>query len=74
MLNDADGHGGGEAGEAVKDAEALFRRLKKEAAILATTFQTIAENMRAAHHTDLFSADIARLEPVARLLGGGDRT
>ena len=30
MLNDADGHGGGEAGEAVKDAEALFRRLKRD--------------------------------------------
>ena len=29
MLNDADGHGGGEAGEAVKDAEALFQRLKR---------------------------------------------
>jgi len=30
MLNDADGHGGGEAGETVKDAEALFRRLKRD--------------------------------------------
>jgi hypothetical protein len=30
MLDDADGHGGGEAGEAVKDAEALFRRLKRD--------------------------------------------
>ena len=30
MLNDADGHGAGEAGEAVKDAEALFRRLKRD--------------------------------------------
>jgi len=30
MLNDADGHGGGEAGEAVKDTEALFRRLKRD--------------------------------------------
>src|SRR4026208_40746 len=30
MLNDADGHGGDEAGEAGKDAEALFRRLKRE--------------------------------------------
>jgi len=30
MLNDADGHGGDEAGEAVKDAEALFRRLKRD--------------------------------------------
>ena len=30
MLNDADGHGGGEAGEAVKDAGALFRRLKRD--------------------------------------------
>ena len=29
MLNDADGHGG-EAGEAVKDADALFSRLKKQ--------------------------------------------
>jgi hypothetical protein len=30
MLNDADGHGSGEAGETVKDAEALFRRLKRD--------------------------------------------
>lgn len=30
MLNDADGHGGGGAGEAVKDAEALFGRLKRQ--------------------------------------------
>ena len=31
MLNDADGHGGGEAGESgkVKDADALFSRLKR---------------------------------------------
>ena len=33
MLNDADGHGGGEAGEKasepVKDAEALFPKLKR---------------------------------------------
>ena len=28
MLNDADGHGGGNAGEQINDAEALFRRLK----------------------------------------------
>jgi hypothetical protein len=28
MHNDADGHGSGEASEAVKDADALFRRLK----------------------------------------------
>jgi hypothetical protein len=27
MLNDADGHGGGQASEALKDTEALFRRL-----------------------------------------------
>jgi hypothetical protein len=30
MLNDADGHGGGAANEAVKDADALFRRLKRD--------------------------------------------
>jgi hypothetical protein len=30
MLNDADGHGGGEAGEAVKDAEALFDRGRRQ--------------------------------------------
>jgi serine/threonine protein phosphatase PrpC len=30
MLNDADGHGGGDAGEAVKDADALFTRLKSQ--------------------------------------------
>jgi hypothetical protein len=30
MLNDADGHGGGEAGEGVKDAEGLFKRLKRD--------------------------------------------
>ncbi|KRR21886.1 hypothetical protein CQ13_07575 [Bradyrhizobium retamae] len=47
-------------------------KARKEAAKLATTFQTVAEKMRAAHHTD-FSSDIARLERVARLLGGGDR-
>jgi len=29
MLNDADGHGGGEAGEAVKDAVALFWAAEK---------------------------------------------
>jgi len=29
MLNDADGHGG-EASDAVKDADALFRRLKRD--------------------------------------------
>jgi hypothetical protein len=49
-------------------------KARKEAATLAATFGTIAENMRAAHHTDQFRADIARLERVARLLGGGDRT
>ena len=30
MLNDADGHGGGAANEAIKDADALFRRLKRD--------------------------------------------
>ena len=30
MLNDAGGHGGDEAGEAVRDAETLFRRLKRD--------------------------------------------
>jgi hypothetical protein len=30
MLSDADGHGGGDAGEAVKDAEALFTKLKRQ--------------------------------------------
>jgi hypothetical protein len=30
MLNDADGHGSGEASEAVKDADARFRRLKRD--------------------------------------------
>ena len=30
MRNDAGGHGGGEAGETVKDAESLFRRLKRD--------------------------------------------
>lgn len=30
MLNDADGHVGGEADEAVKDADALFRPLKRD--------------------------------------------
>lgn len=30
MLNDADGHGAGKADEAVKDADALFRRLKRD--------------------------------------------
>ena len=30
MLNAADGHGGGEADEAVKDADVLFRRLKRD--------------------------------------------
>lgn len=49
-------------------------KARKEAARLATVFGTIAENMRAAHHSDQLSADIARLERVARLLGGGDRT
>ena len=51
-------------------------KAKKEAAELATKFQNIAENMRAAHHDgrqDLFSAEIDRLERVARLLGGLDR-
>jgi hypothetical protein len=30
MLNDVDGHGGGDAGEAVTDADALFTRLKSQ--------------------------------------------
>jgi len=30
MLNDADGQGGGAASEEVKDADALFRRLKRD--------------------------------------------
>jgi hypothetical protein len=30
MLNDADGHGGGNAGEPTTDADALFRRLKRD--------------------------------------------
>jgi hypothetical protein len=30
MLNDADGHAGGEASEATKDADALFRRLTRD--------------------------------------------
>jgi serine/threonine protein phosphatase PrpC len=30
MLNDADGHGGGEASEVLKDADALYRRLKRD--------------------------------------------
>jgi hypothetical protein len=42
-------------------------KARQEAAKLAVTFQTIAENMRAARETDL-SSDIARLERVARLL------
>lgn len=29
MLNDADGHGGGDARETLNDAEALFGRLKR---------------------------------------------
>lgn len=51
-------------------------RARKEATALGSTFQSIAEKMRAAHHSNSndFSADIARLERVARLLGGGDRS
>jgi hypothetical protein len=30
MLNDADGHGSGDAGEAVRDGDALFTRLKSQ--------------------------------------------
>lgn len=32
MLNDADGHSGGAASDAVKDADALFRLLKRDVA------------------------------------------
>lgn len=66
-ITDADHH----AARDVRRAAEIIKA-REEAAKLATTFQIVAEKMRAAHHTDL-SADIARLERVARLLGGGDR-
>lgn len=66
-INNMDHH----AARDVRRAAELIKA-RKEAATLGATFQTIAENMRAAHHPDRFSIDIARLERVARLLGGRD--
>lgn len=61
---------------------AEIMKARQEVAKLATVYGTIAEKMRNAAHSDetsgggpnQLSADIARLERVARLLGGGDRT
>lgn len=45
---------------------------RKEARALAEKYQTLTGTMREGNQ-DLLSADIARLERVARLLCGGDR-
>lgn len=46
-------------------------KARKEAAALASNYQTLIGKMNASD-PDFFSAEIARLERVARLLGGRD--
>ncbi|BBB99378.1 hypothetical protein [Bradyrhizobium elkanii] len=53
--------------------EAELIEAKSEAANLASKYQEIAGGMRALQDQNLLSAEIDRLERIARILGGLDR-
>lgn len=52
--------------------EAELAEARKEAAALAQKYQAIAGGMRAADNQNFYSAEIDRLERLARIIGGLD--